>query len=225
MKKKLTTLVLATTLMGSFAHAAEAKSESELRDLMKKIAVETNDINLSSRRSLVESKISALAKGQDSQTAAGLNKKLQTQIGGEAKSVNPLAIADVIVRAHADLEDGTKVSHNNMDAEAKKLHDATKAALEIYAQGIGLISAHIATEAMGSKEAQAATKVLMMGQEIAQGRLSLEEINEYTSVVSGMISKIRGGDNSQLAIKATLKILGYDVDGKIDELVKCKLMI
>ena len=222
MNKTMASMLIASLLVSFSVHALEARSEDEIRENLAKIQVESDETALNRDKDLILSNLNSVARSSNAEAAVGLSRTLTSSVG----SVNVLAVADLIIKAHRDLADSTKIS-NKLDASAAKMKSNLDAGLEVYAKGLGLIAARIPSGDMNSDGAKAVAKVLLMGQEMAQGRLSAEQVKQYTDLMQGMHDLLDQGKarTSQEALKMALAQLGYDADGKIAELLKCKLAI
>lgn len=221
--------IIATAVLMNFSIASAAMLKAEnVRDKMNaevKISKEADIRAKSGRTEEILTQLGRASNGLKSTTLnAGLSKVLTTTINGGEVQVKMIEVADSIARAHEILKDNTIIG-NDLDAGAAKLKTNMEAAVQAYAQGIGLVAGKIRNA--NSTEAKAVAKILVMGREIVRGKLSADETQSYTELMQLMVQSIQSGaaKTAEEALSIALKQYDnkIDVAKKVDELLGCRI--
>ena len=221
--------ILATAVLMNFSVASAAMLKAEnVRDTMNKQVKVTREADILSKAGRKEEILTQLGQASNglssSKLTAGLSKTVTTTINGKEEQIKMLEIADSIARAHEVLKDNTIIG-NDLDAGAAKLKTNMEAAVQTYAQGIGLVAGKIRDT--NSNEAKAVAKILVMGREIVRGKLSADEAQSYTELMQLMVQSIQSGaaKTAEEALAISLKQYDNKIDiaKKIDELLGCRI--
>lgn len=227
--QKTFSAILATAVLMNLSVASAASLKAEgVRDKMNKevkVQKESDILANAGRKEAILTQLGQASNGVKATILnAGLSKTVSTVINGKEEQVKMIEVADSIARAHEVLKDSTIIS-NDLDAGAAKLKTNLDAAVQAYAQGIGLVAGKIRNA--NSNEAKAVAKILVMGREIVRGKLSAEEAQSYTELMQLMVQSIQSGaaKTAEEALSIALKQYDnkIDVAKKIDELLGCRI--
>jgi hypothetical protein len=233
MKLAITSALTAAVLMNASVAMAAKVTESKMRETISRSVKENKESEILAQgaKKLEEIKTGLARSSADgsksSSYTAGLNKQgLVTDINGAIDvNVSVIEIADAVVTASDVIKDSRVISDTELDTKASQLKTNLTAGLQAYSRGIGLIAGKISSPKSAS--GKAVSKILLMGREMARGKLSAEEAASYTKLMQLMTDAIQSGQANTAEKALELALKGYDksidVAKKIEELLGCRI--
>jgi hypothetical protein len=223
MKKTLATTLAAAVLFNVSVASAAKVTETQVRSNLGKEVVIVKEAQIRAKANgiaILEARLVKAGGSKSSLSTSAIDKQLMTVIDGKEQNVSVLELVDSVSRAYEVL-DNTR----DLDAKADVLKKDLIAVLQTGAVNIPYLTGKIAQ--LGSRDAQAVAKILLMFGKIARGELSVEEANSYKVIVEGMRQALESGEAStaEEALKIALKKYDskIDVAKKIDEILGCRI--
>ena len=223
--KAVFTTALAVTVFASFtAFAAGVDKSMDLSRILEKgVNVEDINQNLNSIRAadLSDSLVTLGSQASSATLTSALNRGLQTNEG----SLSVIQVASVIVKSSNTLKDSRQVG-TNLDKGALEMKSSIESSNQAFIQGLGIVVSKIDNE--NSDAGKAVAKILMMGREIAQGKLStVEQVRSYDELMRAVtqLLETKAAKTSEEALTMALKNLGLNkeqADQKLKDLLGCQ---
>jgi uncharacterized protein YjiS (DUF1127 family) len=223
--KAVFTTAIAVTVFASFtAFAAGADRGMDLSRILEKgVNVEEINQNLSTIRAadLSDSLATLGSQASSATLTSALNRSLQTNEG----SLNVIQVASVIVKSSNTLKDSRQVG-TNLDKSALEMKSSIESSNQAFIQGLAIVVSKIDNE--NSDSGKAVAKILMMGREIAQGKLStVEQVRSYDELMRAVtqLLETKKAKTSEEALGMALKDLGLtkeQADQKLKDLLGCQ---
>jgi uncharacterized protein YjiS (DUF1127 family) len=187
------------------------------------VNVEEINQNLSTIRAadLSDSLATLGSQASSATLTSALNRSLQTNEG----SLNVIQVASVIVKSSNTLKDSRQVGPN-LDKSALEMKSSIESSNQAFIQGLAIVVSKIDNE--NSDSGKAVAKILMMGREIAQGKLStVEQVRSYDELMRAVtqLLETKKAKTSEEALGMALKDLGLtkeQADQKLKDLLGCQ---